>query len=66
MGATMAELARTSRAEECWEKAEILRLLARKARSPEVRDDLLKLAAGFARLADWIEIRETFTAEAAD
>jgi len=59
MGAAMAELMQASRAEKCRNTAETLRLLARKTRFPEIRDDLLVLAVGFERLADRMEARET-------
>lgn len=62
----MADLVRASRAEECWNNAATLRLLARKTRYPEIRDDLLRLAVGFERLAARIEARESILAEAAD
>jgi hypothetical protein len=66
MIATIAELARASRAEECRNSAAALRLLAQETRFPEtIRDELLKLAVGFERLADHIEARETITADAA-
>lgn len=51
-----------SRAEECRNNAAALRLLARKARYPEIRDDLLKLAMSFERLAARIEAREAVAA----
>lgn len=45
-----------------------MRGYSRATKFPEVRDDLLKLAAGFARLADRVEVkaRETITTDAAD
>ncbi len=55
----MAGLIRASRAEEYHDAAVTLRLLAWKTRSPEIRDDLLRLAVSYERLADWIEGRET-------
>lgn len=62
----MAGLVRMSRAEECRNSAAILRLLARKTAFPDSRDDLLKLAVGFERLAARIETCEVITADAAD
>jgi hypothetical protein len=61
----MAGLAQASRAEECRNSAARLRLLAQETRFPEIRDELLRLAAGFERLAGWIEAREIMTAGAA-
>ena len=65
VGEIMDELTHVSRAEEYRNSAAALRLLARETRSPEIRDDLLKLATGFERLAGWIEAREAVTADAA-
>ena len=62
----MAGLVRVSRAEECRNSAAILRLLARKTAFPDSRDDLLKLAVVFERLAAQIEAREVITSNAAD
>lgn len=59
----MAGLVRVSRAEECRNSAAILRLLARKTAFPDSRDELLKLAMGFERLAERIEARETIAAD---
>jgi hypothetical protein len=61
----MTDLARIARAKECRDKAASLRLLARKTRFPEIRGELLVLAAGFERLADYIEARSGL-ADAAD
>ena len=66
ISAIMVDVKLASRAEECRNRAEALRLLARKTRYPEIRDDLLKLAAGYDRLAAHIEAREIITADAAE
>ena len=52
-----------SKAEECRGTAATLRLLAGQTRFPDSRNELLKLAVGFERLADRIEARETITAD---
>ncbi|MGH7097615.1 MAG: hypothetical protein ACREE4_08140 [Stellaceae bacterium] len=62
----MAGLVRVSRAEQYRNSAASLRLLAQKTRFPEGRDDLIRLAVGFDRLAHWIEVRETTAADTAD
>jgi hypothetical protein len=66
MSASIAELVDLSRAEKCRNTAARLRLLAQKTRFPDTRDELLKLAVRFERLADRIEGRNTITVDAAD
>jgi hypothetical protein len=62
----MDNLAQVSRANECRNTAVALRLLAQRTKFPEIRDDLLKLATGFERLADRMEAREAIAADTAE
>jgi hypothetical protein len=66
MSASMAEFVHQSRAEECRNTAARLRLLAQNTRFPDTRDELLRLAVGFERLADRIEARKTIAPNATD
>jgi hypothetical protein len=59
----MASLEHVLKAGECEDRAATLRLLARKTRYPDIRDELLRLAQGFERLAKRIEARESIAAE---